>query len=150
MIDPAHEHARSQRRARAAEVSRFVSIPTVSGDPGRRNAIDAGAEWLRRRLSRAGLRVLPSPRRPGAPIVRARWRGRSGSSAIQQTIASRSWVTVGAFIGRQMTSPRETSRSSSRTGRMRCWTSEQRHRRGRAGGAGRGEGGRAGLAAAAL
>ena len=46
-------------------------------------------------------------------LIAIRWRGRSGSSAIQQTSASTSWVTCGALAGRQIRSPRETSRSSS-------------------------------------
>ena len=37
---------------------------------------------------------------------------RSGLSTIQQTIASTSWVTIGALFGRQIMSPRDTSRSS--------------------------------------
>ncbi len=35
------------------------------------------------------------------------WRGASGVSAIQQIIASTSWVTLGALWGRQIMSPRE-------------------------------------------
>jgi acetylornithine deacetylase/succinyl-diaminopimelate desuccinylase-like protein len=70
---PAHEHARACRGARICEVAQFVAIPSVSGDAARRRAIGAAAAWLRRRLARAGLRVMPSPRCPGAPIVRAAW-----------------------------------------------------------------------------
>ena len=42
------------------------------------------------------------------------WRGRSGSLVIQQIIASMSWLGFGAFAGRAIMSPRETSTSSSR------------------------------------
>ena len=40
-------------------------------------------------------------------------RGRSGSLVIQQIIASMSWLGFGAFCGRQIMSPRDTSTSSS-------------------------------------
>jgi hypothetical protein len=39
--------------------------------------------------------------------------GRIGSSAIQHTIASTSWLTAGWLCGRQIMSPREMSISSS-------------------------------------
>jgi hypothetical protein len=45
-------------------------------------------------------------------LTTSRRRGRSGSSVIQQTSASRSWIVCGTLPGRQIRSPRETSRSS--------------------------------------
>ena len=46
-------------------------------------------------------------------LIASFWRGRSGSLVIQQIIASMSWLGFGAFCGRQIMSPRETSTSSS-------------------------------------
>ena len=46
-------------------------------------------------------------------LIASFWRGRSGSLVIQQIIASMSWLGLGAFCGRQIMSPRETSTSSS-------------------------------------
>jgi acetylornithine deacetylase/succinyl-diaminopimelate desuccinylase-like protein len=71
----AHEHARALHAARVCDVARLVAIPSVSGAPARRGAIDAAAQWLRSRLRSAGMSILPSPPCPGAPIVRACWRG---------------------------------------------------------------------------
>ena len=56
------------------------------------------------------------------------WRGRSGSLVIQQIIASMSWLGFGAFAGRQIMSPRETSTLIASSWRVSAWTRPQPRR----------------------
>ena len=47
-------------------------------------------------------------------LIASFWRGLSGALVIQHTIASMSWLGVGAFLTRAIMSPRLTSTSSAR------------------------------------
>jgi len=82
MRTSAHDHAVACLSARICDVAQFVAIPSVSGDRARPGSIAAAADWLRGRLARAGLDVLPSPPGAGAPVVRAVWRARAGAPSV--------------------------------------------------------------------
>ena len=67
-------YARSRRAALLADLQAFVRIPSVSAQPQHAGDVRRCAEWLARRLRRAGLErvtVVPTPRHP---IVFAEWR----------------------------------------------------------------------------
>ena len=62
-----------------AELSEFLSIPSVSGDPARRGAMREAAEWIAGQLSFANGRSVDTA---GHPVVVGEWLGAPGAPTI--------------------------------------------------------------------
>src|SRR5262249_29679471 len=61
------------------ELAELLSIPSVSSDRSRRDAMRDAAEWLARRLAFANGRVVASD---GHPVVLGEWLGAAGAPTI--------------------------------------------------------------------
>ena len=67
-------------RARyVGELTEFLAIPSVSGDPTRRPAMQEAAEWVAGQLAFAGGRVVETD---GHPVVLGEWFGAEGAPTI--------------------------------------------------------------------
>ena len=61
------------------ELTEFLSIPSVSGDPARRPEMRQAAEWVAAQLAFAGGRVVETD---GHPVVLGEWLGAPGAPTI--------------------------------------------------------------------
>lgn len=66
-------HLKANGKAHLAELQELVRIPSVSADPAYKDSVAAAAEWLMKRLARAGMQNIRLVPTKGYPSVVADW-----------------------------------------------------------------------------
>ena len=75
-------YLRGQRDRHLSELKDLLTIPSISTEPEHAADVRRGAEWMRKRLRRAGCTRVEVHRTPRHPIVYGEWLGAGGAPTI--------------------------------------------------------------------